>query len=159
MIVALQSSLVMALTNLVGSSAQSTEACFNVSKNTSRGKGSNCVAAFASWSACLFFVLEKLRILNPRKYFPKLHTDAKYFANSGFRALLDLLMWLVINFESDLIDSLRAPSALALRGPKSKPLYSATLLVHPLKSSLTAYFSCVPEGAVKTAEAPAPSLW
>ena len=97
-------------------------------------------------------------MLNPWKYFSMLRTAAKYFTNSGFRALLDLLMWPVINSKSDLIDSLRAPSVLALRRPKSRPSYSAMLLVHPLKSSLTAYFSCVPEGAVKTAEAPAPSL-
>ena len=37
---ALQSSLVMALTNLAGSSAQVTEASFKVSKNTSGGNGS-----------------------------------------------------------------------------------------------------------------------
>ena len=88
-----------------------------------------------------------------------LRTAAKYFASSGFNALLDLLMCPVINSESDLIDNLHAPRALAFRRPKSKPSYSATLFVHPLKSSLTAYFSCVPEGAVRTAEAPAPSLW
>jgi len=45
---ALKSSLVMAFTNLAGSSAQLTEACFKVSKNISGGKGSNCAAAFAS---------------------------------------------------------------------------------------------------------------
>ena len=88
-----------------------------------------------------------------------LRTAAKYFASSGFNALLDLLMCPVINSESDLIDSLRTPRALAFRRPKSRPSYSATLFVHPLKSSLTAYFNCVPEGAVSIAEAPALSLW
>ena len=88
-----------------------------------------------------------------------LRTAARYFDSSGFSALLDLLMWSVISSESDLMDSLRAPSALALRRPRSRPLYSATLFVHPMKSSLAAYFNCVPEGAVRIAEAPAPSLW
>ena len=88
-----------------------------------------------------------------------LHTAAKYFASSGFSALFDLLMCPVINSESDLMDSLRAPSALALRRPKNMPSYLATLFVHPLKSSLTTYLSCVPEGAVSIAEVPALSLW
>jgi len=48
MIAALQSSLVMALMNFAGSSAQLTDACFKVSKNISGGKGSNCAATFAS---------------------------------------------------------------------------------------------------------------
>ena len=81
-----------------------------------------------------------------------------YFTNSGFSDLLDLLIWPVINSESDLIDSLHAPSTVAFRRPKSRPSYSTTLFMQPLKSSLTAYFSCIPEGAVKTAETPAPSL-
>jgi len=97
-------------------------------------------------------------MLNPKKYFSMLRTAARYFANSSFNALLDLLMWHVINSESDLMDSLRAPSALAFRRPRSRPSYSATLFVHPLKLSLTAYFSCVPEGAVRIAKTPAPSL-
>ena len=97
-------------------------------------------------------------MLNPRKCFSMLRTPAKYFASSGLRALLDLFICPVINSESDLTVSLRAPSALALRRPRRRPSYSATLFVHPVKSSLTAYFSCVPEGAVRTAEAPAPSL-
>ena len=88
-----------------------------------------------------------------------LRTAAKYFASSGFRALFDLLICPVISSESDLMDSLRAPSALALRRPKSRPSYSATSFVQPSKSSLAAYFNCVPEGAVRIAEAPAPSLW
>jgi len=48
MMVALQSSLVMALMNFAGSSAQLTETYFNVSKNTSGGKGSHYAATFAS---------------------------------------------------------------------------------------------------------------
>jgi len=39
-----------------------------------------------------FFVLEKLRMLNPRKCFSMLRTAAKYFASSGLRALLDLFI-------------------------------------------------------------------
>jgi len=39
-----------------------------------------------------FFVLEKLRMLNPRKCFSMLRTPAKYFASSGLRALLDLFI-------------------------------------------------------------------
>ena len=140
----LQSSLVMALMNFAGSSAQLTEPCFRVSKNTSGGSGSHSAAAFANTSACLFCNVGKLRMLNPRKNFSMLRTTAKYFASSSFSALFDLLMCPVINSESDLMDSLRAPCALAIRRPKSRPLYSATLFVHPLKSSLTAYFSCVP---------------
>jgi hypothetical protein len=97
-------------------------------------------------------------MLNPRKYFSMLCMATRYFANSGFNALLDLLMWPVINSESDLIDNLRAPSALAFRRPKNRPAYSAALFLHPLKSSLTAYFSCAPKGAVRIAEAPALSL-
>ena len=97
-------------------------------------------------------------MLKPRKKISMLRTAAKYLASSGFRALFDLLICPVISSESDLMDSLRAPSALAFRRPRSRPSYSAMFFVHPLKSSLTAYFSCVPEGAVKTAEAPAPSL-
>ena len=155
--IALQSSLVMALMNFAGWSAQFTEPYLNVLKNTSGGNGSFCAATFASWSACWFCDLGKLRMLNPRKYFFMLRTVAKYFANSDFSALLDLLMWPMINSESDLIDSLHAPSTLAFRRPKSRPSYSATLFVHPLKSSHTPYFSCVPEGAVKTTEALAPS--
>ena len=98
-------------------------------------------------------------MLKLRKNFSMLRIAAKYFDSSGFRALFDLLICPVISFESDLIDSLRAPSALAFRRLKSRPSYSATSLVHPLKSSLTAYFNYVPEGAVRIAEAPAPSLW
>ena len=98
-------------------------------------------------------------MLKPRKNFSMIRTVAKYFNSSGFKALFDLLICPVISSESDLMDCLRAPSALALRRPKSRPLYSATLFVHPLKSSLAAYFSCVPEGAVRIADAPAPSLW
>jgi len=48
MMVALQSSLVMALMNFAGSSAQLMEAWFSVSKNTFGGNGSNCAATFAS---------------------------------------------------------------------------------------------------------------
>ena len=98
-------------------------------------------------------------MLNPRKNFSILRTAAKYFASFGFRTLFDLLICPVINSESDLMVSLHAPSALALRRPKSRPSYSATLFVHPSKSSLAAYFNFVPEGAVRIAEAPAPSLW
>ena len=148
----------MALMNFAGSSAQLTEPCFRVSNNTSGGSGSHCAAAFANTSACLFCDLGKLRMLKPRKNFTMLHTAAKYFASSGFSALFDLLMCPVINSESDLMDSVRAPSALAFRRPKSRPSYSATLFVHPLKSSLTTYFSYVLEGAVRIAKAPAPSL-
>ena len=97
-------------------------------------------------------------MLNPRKYFSMLWTAARYFANSGFNALLDLLMWPVINSKSNLMESLCAPRARALRRPRSRPSYSATLFVHPSKSSLAACFSCVSKGAVRTAEAPAPSL-
>ena len=111
--VARQSSLVIALTNFASSSAQLMEPCFNVLKKTSGGNGSFCAAAFDSRSACLFCALGMLHMLNPRKYFPILRTAAKYFSNSGFSALLDLLMRPVINSESDLIDSLRAPSSLA----------------------------------------------
>jgi len=39
-------------------------------------------------------------MLNPRKYFSMLRIAARYFANSGINALLALLMWAVINFES-----------------------------------------------------------
>ena len=98
-------------------------------------------------------------MLNPRKNFSMLRTAAKYFTSSGFSALFDLLICPVISSESDLMNSLRAPSALALQRPKSRPSYSATLFVQPLKSSLAAYFNCVPEGAVRIAEAPTLSLW
>ena len=39
-------------------------------------------------------------MLKPKKYFSMLLTTAKYVASSGFNALLALLMWAVINFES-----------------------------------------------------------
>ena len=60
--------------------------------------------------------------------------------------------------ESDLMDSLLAPRAHALRRPRSKPSYFATLFVHLGKSSLAVYLSWVPEGAVRIAEAPEPFL-
>src|SRR6185437_4107892 len=60
--------------------------------------------------------------------------------------------------ESDLMDSLLAPSARALRRPRSRPSYSATLFVHTMKLSLAAYLSWVSEGAVRTAEALEPFL-
>ena len=94
-------------------------------------------------------------MLNLRKNLSMLRTTARYFDSFGFSALLVLFMCPVISSESDLMDSLRAPSALALRRPRSRPSYSATLFVHPLKSSLAAYFKCVPDGAMRIAEAPA----
>ena len=141
MIFDLQSSLEIALTNFDGSSAQFTEPLLTVSKNTSGGNGSFSAAAFARTSACLFCVLGKLHTLKPKKYFSMLRTAARYFASSGLSALYVLPMWFVMSLESDLMDSLLAPSGLALRRPRSKPSYSATLFVHPRKSSLAAYLS------------------
>ena len=63
-------------------------------------------------------------------------------------------MWFVMSSELDLMDNLLTPSPHALRRPRIKPLYSATLFVHPAKSSLDAYLSWVPEGAVRITEAP-----
>ena len=67
-------------------------------------------------------------------------------------------MWFVMSSESDLMDSLLFPSAQVLRRPRTRPSYSATLFVHPAKSSLAAYLSWVPEGAMRTVEAPEPFL-
>ena len=87
MIVDLQSSLEIALTNFAGSSAQFSEPLLSVSKNTSRGSGSFSAAAFAKTSAYLFCSLGKLRTLKPKKYFSMLRTAARYFASSGLSAL------------------------------------------------------------------------
>ena len=76
--------------------------------------------------------------------------------SSGSLAVYSFSTWPVTTLESILTVNVFAPKAFALLSAKIRASYSVVLFVD-LNSSLATYFSLTPEGAVRTAEAPAPA--
>jgi hypothetical protein len=106
----------------------STEGAFIVSKNTSEGKGSPCVADLANKSACSFSPLGIFFTENPSKEASNLRTASKYFSSYGSLALLLLSTWPKITCESVLRIALLIPIAFSFRSPKIRASYSACYL-------------------------------
>jgi hypothetical protein len=137
MISVLQSSLCIGDISSTALSRSSTEGAFIVSKNTSEGRGSPCVADLANKSACSFSPLGLFFTEKPSKEASILRTVSKYFSSFRSLALLLLSTWPEMTWESVLRIALLIPIAFSFRSPRRRASYSTMLFVQ-LKSSLVA---------------------
>ena len=111
--------------------------------------------AFASSSASAFSALGIYCRVNPWNLCSRALTVAKYLTNSDSCAIYSFLTCPAMTWESVFASNVYAPSAFALLRPSMRPSYSAIIFV-ALNSNLAAYFVRRPDGAIKTAKAPAP---
>ena len=113
------------------------------------------LAAFASSFASAFSALSICFSVNPWNLRSSALTVARYLTSSGSLTTYSFLTCQATTWESVFACTVFAPSAFALLRPSMRPSYSAILFV-ALNSSLAAYFMWRPDGAIKTAKAPAP---